>query len=82
MKKLLCLLLLVMSSVHAEYIDLTRGDILATGMCKHFGGKVEQCVKVGFEGSEYIVIIDGKGEKVIYKIDGDKIQFLWSRDML
>ena len=82
MKKLFLFLLLAICSAKAEYIDLTKGNVLGIGVCKYFDGKIGKCVKVAFQGDEYIVVVDEKGEKVIFKINGDNIQFIWARDMI
>lgn len=79
--KTLALLLLsvVLSTAHAERIDLEGGDVVRQAICTQ-GKKKMLCVAVQKDGKLYVVALDEKGEYAIYWISPKGNILLWSRN--
>lgn len=68
------------SQAKAQYIDLSQGGtIVGQAPCRHDDGKVYLCVIVSHKNDKYAVLIDERGEKIIYKLVGGKLELLWAR---
>lgn len=79
MKHLLIALCLFCTFAHAEYIDLTDGDILLRQMCTK-DRVLYLCVTVKKNNKLYGVLLDKKGECAIYEIKDDKLHLIWARE--
>jgi hypothetical protein len=64
----------------AEYIDLTGADMMTRPIRCQTPKGVKACVVVEKNNVRYGVVFDEKGEYAIYKIEGDTMTLLWSRD--
>lgn len=81
MKKLMLLLLMVVSLAHAEYIDLKGGQVTSQPQkCVHDNGQLYVCIPVVKDGKEYMVLHDLKGEAMIYQIVNNGVVLLWARE--
>lgn len=78
MKHLLLLLLLAVSSVHAERPDLERGIVIRQSTC--MAGKIKLiCVAVMVDDKLYKVYLDEKGERTIYWLSPKGDVLVYSR---
>ena len=74
----LVIMLAVMSSAHADYIDLRGGDVERQALCMQ-GKKKMLCVYVRKDGKLYKVALDEKGEYSIHHISPKGDTLLWVR---
>lgn len=75
------ILLGVVTSVKAEYIDLSQGGQMKSDwvMCQD-KGETFACAVVSFKNKNYVVLHDQKGERRIYVIEGEELILLWDRE--
>lgn len=79
-----CLLFIValawVLSARAEYVDLSGGDVLAEPVACLHNGKRYACIPVGKDGKVYMILVDKKGECLIYQLINNEAVLLWARD--
>ena len=82
MRKILIIVvaMLMFETAQAQRLNLTGGEVVNQGVCKHTDGKVYQCVAVVLDTKMYNVLIDEDGEVAIYLFANGKATLVWSRN--
>ena len=79
---ILSLAFFTVSVAKAEYIDLSNGGIQITAPMRCDEEVPQVCVVVVYEEKEYLVVLDQKGERKIYRIEDEKPVLIWDRDSI
>jgi collagenase-like PrtC family protease len=74
--------MLMFVSAQAQHLDLTGGEVVNQGICKHSDRKVYQCVAVLHETKMYNVLFDKDGEVAIYLIVNNGATLIWARNSI
>lgn len=64
----------------AQYIDLKGSDMLDEPVACKKDAKVYVCAMVRKDKKDYLVLVDQKGEAIIFKVVGKKAVLIWMRD--
>lgn len=82
MKYFALILCLIASLAHAEYVDLSKGKVLARGICE-IATKSYPCVAVELDGKKYLVLVDRKGKTYQFIVNDDgTVEVIYIRDSI
>ena len=77
---IITIMMIMFAQAQAQRLNLTGGEVVNQGVCKHTDGKVYQCIAVVLETKMYNVLIDEDGEVAIYLVTKQGSKLVWARN--
>lgn len=80
--KYFAILLFWASTAFAQYVDLSKGEVVGVGECQ-ISSKTFPCVAVEHDGKLYLVLMDKKGEAYQVLVDDEGVaRVIYIRDSI